>query len=322
MDVNDVYSGVVSCGWTLLQLVPCPQQGLFRQVTAQHNHPFSVVVAPTRNHTTKWHQNNKKSIPSRRLHRYVHHRLSRNYSGTLNALASTTRRAMWYALHFTISVDRLIHRRIQWIIVDSRVYDVSKFANLHPGGAAVLLVDSIGNNPSSTMRSQKGDTKQREKMPPKRSSACTGRKCSTVHSTRACRLAPSRARSRKSHRSRRMHFPEYPMRSQPGSRLASLVRITTRATGASRRPCANSSTRSFCPTRSPARTMESVSPSTLWINLRESGEAIAQRLLYYGGICSCAVDTQGYKYHWHASGPWEVSEGQDAPGGCNHPGGV
>jgi hypothetical protein len=33
----------------------------------------------------------------------------------------------------------------QWIIVDSRVYDVSKFANSHPGGAAVLLVDSIGN---------------------------------------------------------------------------------------------------------------------------------------------------------------------------------
>jgi len=30
-----------------------------------------------------------------------------------------------------------------WIIVDSRVYDVSKFANLHPGGAAVLLVDTI-----------------------------------------------------------------------------------------------------------------------------------------------------------------------------------
>ena len=38
-----------------------------------------------------------------------------------------------------------IDYRLQWIIVDSRVYDVSKFANLHPGGAAVLLVDSIGN---------------------------------------------------------------------------------------------------------------------------------------------------------------------------------
>ncbi|KAI9511274.1 acyl-CoA dehydrogenase [Russula earlei] len=30
-----------------------------------------------------------------------------------------------------------------WIIVDSRVYDLSKFAQLHPGGVAVLLVDSI-----------------------------------------------------------------------------------------------------------------------------------------------------------------------------------
>ncbi|KAH9049217.1 acyl-CoA dehydrogenase [Lactarius deliciosus] len=30
-----------------------------------------------------------------------------------------------------------------WIVIDSRVYDVSRFANLHPGGAAVLLVDTI-----------------------------------------------------------------------------------------------------------------------------------------------------------------------------------
>lgn len=54
---------------------------------------------------------------------------------------------MWYAPYWAISVERLIYRRIQWIIIDSRVYDVSKFADLHPGGAAVLLVDSIGINP-------------------------------------------------------------------------------------------------------------------------------------------------------------------------------
>lgn len=54
---------------------------------------------------------------------------------------------MWYAPYLAISVERLINCRIQWIIVDSRVYDVSKFADLHPGGAAVLLVDSIGINP-------------------------------------------------------------------------------------------------------------------------------------------------------------------------------
>jgi hypothetical protein len=48
--------------------------------------------------------------------------------------------------------SKTIHRHFQWIIVDSRVYDVSKFANLHPGGAAVLLVDSIGNTYSLPRR--------------------------------------------------------------------------------------------------------------------------------------------------------------------------
>jgi cytochrome b involved in lipid metabolism len=56
---------------------------------------------------------------------------------------------MWYAPLFAI-VKKLIGRCSQWIVVDSRVYDVSKFANLHPGGAAVLLVDSIGNEPCHT----------------------------------------------------------------------------------------------------------------------------------------------------------------------------
>jgi|SRR5712672_3245676 len=45
----------------------------------------------------------------------------------------------------SVIFTKVIPFRFQWIIVDSRVYDVSKFANLHPGGAAVLLVDPIGN---------------------------------------------------------------------------------------------------------------------------------------------------------------------------------
>lgn len=113
--------------------------------------------------------------------------------------------------------------------------------------------------------------KQRGKMLPKRFLVCIGRRCSTVLSTRACRLAPSKARNRRSNRSRRTHFLKYPMRNRHGSRLAFPVHITARVTGASSGPCANSSMRLSCLTRSPVRTTESVSHSTLLISSRESG---------------------------------------------------
>lgn len=32
---------------------------------------------------------------------------------------------------------------MQWVIVDSRVFDLSKFAALHPGGLAVLLDEDV-----------------------------------------------------------------------------------------------------------------------------------------------------------------------------------
>jgi cytochrome b involved in lipid metabolism len=32
----------------------------------------------------------------------------------------------------------------QWVIIDAKVYDLSKFKNLHPGGASVLLDPEVG----------------------------------------------------------------------------------------------------------------------------------------------------------------------------------
>ena len=33
--------------------------------------------------------------------------------------------------------------RLQWIIIDSRVYDVTRFRKLHPGGMSVFIDEGI-----------------------------------------------------------------------------------------------------------------------------------------------------------------------------------
>lgn len=41
---------------------------------------------------------------------------------------------------------------LQWIIIDSNVYDLSPFKDLHPGGTAVLLEDDIRMSHPNLMR--------------------------------------------------------------------------------------------------------------------------------------------------------------------------
>ena len=152
-----------------------------------------------------------------------------------------------------------------------------------------------------------------------RSSACTGRRYSTARSTRACSSVPSRARSRRSSLSRRTPSPKYPMQSRPGSCPASPTHTTTRATSASKGPCASSSTRSSCLTRSLVRKTGGASHNRSWTNLGAFG---GDAIYAYSEIRSRAAGGQGNKYYWHASGPRKASEGKDAPRRHNHTGGV
>ena len=34
----------------------------------------------------------------------------------------------------------------QWVIIDAKIYDLSKFKNLHPGGGSVLLDPEVGKD--------------------------------------------------------------------------------------------------------------------------------------------------------------------------------
>jgi len=63
----------------------------------------------------------------------------------LNLSLSITRKATSSVqFHMFSYPTHSLPLRPQWIVIDSKVYDVSKFANLHPGGLAVLLADGVG----------------------------------------------------------------------------------------------------------------------------------------------------------------------------------
>lgn len=65
------------------------------------------------------------------------------------------------------------YARHQWVIIDAKVYDLSKFKNLHPGGGSVLLDPEVGEDCDFKLSMSALLSPQLDKMPLKPFSAFT-----------------------------------------------------------------------------------------------------------------------------------------------------
>jgi hypothetical protein len=92
----------------------------------------------------------------------------------------------------------------QWIIIDSKVFDVSKFADLHPGGANVLYANSVGAWSQNKLIWLNKFRFQLERTLHRYSLAFIATRSSFDHNTSVCKLEQWQAKKNNSS----LYFPE------------------------------------------------------------------------------------------------------------------
>lgn len=60
---------------------------------------------------------------------------------------SITRRATSYVSFLRLVSFNGSQSVYQWVVIDAKVYDLSRFAAMHPGGLSVLLDEEVGTPP-------------------------------------------------------------------------------------------------------------------------------------------------------------------------------
>lgn len=143
--VRVIWRGCSPCLISLRQPRPLPHLSPPTAPTAHGTHNARHIRDGCCKGTEEVHA--RGSRPGELLRAYM-----RPYANTPLGITAQHRREPRECRIFTSDAPRaLTHAHAQWVIIDARVFDVTRFRKLHPGGASVFMDEGIRTSPSLSL---------------------------------------------------------------------------------------------------------------------------------------------------------------------------